>query len=131
VTIKEKQPGWRNELLSVITHPTVAYLLLVIGLFGLLFEGLSPGAIVPRVVGGICLLIALYAFQILPISYAGLGLIILGVALMVAEAFAPSFGILGLGGLAAFIFGSFMLMDTDVPGYQIPLSIILGLAVAG
>lgn len=130
VTIVEKQPGWRTQLLGVITQPTVAYLLLMIGIFGLLLEGLNPGAVLPGVIGGICLLVALYAFQVLPVNYAGLGLIALGIALMIGEMFAPSFGALGLGGVAAFAFGSVMLMDTDVAGFQIPLGLIGGLSIA-
>lgn len=125
------EPSWQSELLGVITQPTVAYLLMLIGIFGLLFEGLNPGAILPGVLGGICLLVALYAFQILPVNYAGLGLILLGVVLMVGEVFMPSFGVLGLGGIAAFTFGSVMLMDSDVPGYAMPLGIIIGMAIAG
>lgn len=125
------EPSWQSELLGVITQPTVAYLLMLIGIFGLLFEGLNPGAILPGVLGGICLLVALYAFQILPVNYAGLALILLGVVLMVGEVFMPSFGVLGLGGVAAFTFGSVMLMDSDVPGYAMPLGIIIGMAIGG
>ncbi|GAB3683212.1 NfeD family protein [Salinisphaera aquimarina] len=131
LSIEQREPGWRTQLLSVITNPTVAYLLLMIGIYGLILEGLNPGSAVPGVIGAICLLAALYAFQILPINYAGLALIVLGVALMIAEMFAPSFGILGLGGIVGFVFGSIMLMDTDVPGFEIPLGLIGGIAVAG
>lgn len=131
VRVVQTEPGWRTQLLGIITQPAVAYLLLIIGIFGLLFEGLSPGAVLPGVLGGICLLVALYAFQILPVNYAGLGLIALGVILMVGEMFMPSFGALGIGGVAAFAFGSIMLMDTDVPGYEIPLGLIAGLSIAG
>lgn len=123
------EPGWRTELLQIITNPTVAYLLFMIGVYGLILEALNPGSAVPGVIGGISLLCALYAFQVLPIDYAGLALLVLGVALMVAEMFAPSFGILGLGGIGAFVFGSIMLMDTDVPGFELPLGLIGGLAV--
>lgn len=128
--IEIRAPGWRTQFLSVITQPTVAYLLFMIGIYGLILEGLNPGATVPGVVGAISLLCALFAFQVLPVNYAGLALIALGVGLIVAEAFAPSFGMLGLGGVAAFVFGSVMLMDTDVPGYEIPLGVIGGIAVA-
>lgn len=123
------EPGWRTELLQIITNPTVAYLLFMIGIYGLILEALNPGGAVPGVIGGISLLCALYAFQILPIDYAGLALLVLGVALMIAEMFAPSFGILGLGGIGAFVFGSIMLMDTDIPGFEIPLGLIGGIAV--
>jgi membrane-bound serine protease (ClpP class) len=100
------------------------------GIYGLLFEGYNPGAIVPGVVGAICLLLALFAFQVLPVNYAGLALILLGVMLIIAEAFVPSFGALGLGGVAAFVFGSIILLDTDVPGMSIARSVIVGIALA-
>ncbi|MES1951152.1 nodulation efficiency protein NfeD [Salinisphaera sp. S4-8] len=129
-TIEQREPGWQTELLSVVTNPTVAYLLFMIGIYGLILEGLNPGTAVPGVVGAISLLCALFAFQVLPVNYAGLALIALGAGLMIAEMFAPSFGILGLGGVAAFVFGSIMLMDTDVPGFEIPFGLIGGLAVA-
>lgn len=121
-------PTWRQSVLAVLTNPTVAYLLMLIGIYGLLLEGYSPGAILPGVVGGICLLLALYAFQILPINYAGLALIVLGIALIVAETVVPSVGILGGGGVIAFVAGSLLLLDSDVPGYQIPLGLIAGMA---
>jgi len=121
-------PGWRSEFLSAITNPNVAYILMLAGLYGLLFEFYNPGAAVPGIIGGICLLLALYAFQVLPVSYAGVGLIALGIMLMVAEAFAPSFGALGLGGLISFVVGSIILMDTQLPAYQIALPLIFALA---
>lgn len=126
--IKTVEPGWRTELLSVITHPTVAYILMLVGIYGLLLEGYNPGAILPGVVGAISLLLALYAFQILPVNFAGLALIALGVILMIAELLAPSFGALGFGGLIAFVFGSVILMDTDIPGYGISPWVIGGVA---
>jgi membrane-bound serine protease (ClpP class) len=101
------------------------------GIYGLLLEGYHPGAILPGVVGAISLLLALYAFQILPVNYAGLGLIILGLALMTAEAFAPSFGALGLGGITAFVVGSIILLDTKVPGFQVARALIGGVALTG
>lgn len=122
------QPDWRNRFLAVITDPSVAYILLLIGIYGLLLEAYNPGATLPGILGAICLLIGLYALQLLPISYAGLGLLLLGVALMTAESFAPSFGALGLGGVAAFILGSVMLMDTKSPAYQIALPVIIAIA---
>ena len=128
--LERVEPGWRLELLAVLSNPTVAYLLLLVGIYGLLLEGYSPGAILPGVVGAISLLLAAYALQMLPVNYAGLALIALGVAMLVGEAFAPSFGLLGLGGIVAFVFGSVLLMDTGVPGYQIHVGVILGLAVA-
>ncbi|WLQ11768.1 nodulation protein NfeD [Hahella aquimaris] len=121
-------PDWRNRFLAVITDPSVAYILLLIGIYGLLLEAYNPGAALPGILGAICLLIGLYALQLLPISYAGLGLLLLGVALMTAEGFAPSFGALGLGGVAAFVLGSVMLMDTKSPAYQIALPVIIAVA---
>lgn len=123
-------PDWRFKLLAVLTSPTVAYLLLLIGLYGLLLEGYSPGAIVPGVVGAISLLLALYALQVLPVNYAGAALIVLGVILMATEFALPSFGALGIGGLVALIVGSLILFDTDVPGFGVPGQLILGIGVA-
>ncbi len=129
--IERLEPDWRNRLLTIITDPNVAYLLMLVGVYGLLLEGYNPGALVPGIVGGICLLLALFAFQVLPVNYAGLGLIALGIMLMIAEGFAPSFGALGMGGLAAFVFGSIILMDTDVPGFGVARSIIAAIATVG
>ena len=125
------EPDWRDRLLSTLTNPMVAYLLMMAGIYGLLLEGYNPGAILPGTVGAICLLLALFAFQMLPVNYVGLALIALGLALMIGEAFAPSFGVLGVGGLAAFVLGSVFLMDTDVPGYGVHLGLIAGMAIVG
>jgi membrane-bound serine protease (ClpP class) len=125
------EPTWRTQLLMIITDPNVAYLLMLVGIYGLLLEGYNPGGFVPGIVGAICLLLALFAFQVLPVNYAGLALMLLGIMLMIAEGFAPSFGVLGLGGLAAFVFGSIILMDSDVPGFAVSQSIIGGIAIAG
>lgn len=127
--IVQLSPDWRSELLSVITNPNIAYILLLIGVYGLIFEFLNPGGIVPGTIGAIALVLALYAFQLLPINYAGMALILLGVGLMIGEAFEPSFGILGIGGTVAFVFGSIILMDTDAPGFGIDLSVIITFAV--
>jgi len=123
-------PDWRQRLLGAITHPQVAYILLLLGIYGLFFELVHPGVIAPGVLGGICLLLALFALQVLPINYAGLGLLLLGLLFMIAEVFVPSFGALGLGGIAAFIAGSLLLWDETGPGFEIPLGIILGFALA-
>lgn len=122
------EPDWRSRLLSVITNPNIAYILMIIGIYGLIFELANPGAIFPGTIGAICLLLALYAFQLLPINYAGMGLILLGVALMVAEAFEPSFGVLGIGGVIAFVIGSIILIDTEAPGFDIDISVIITFA---
>jgi membrane-bound serine protease (ClpP class) len=115
------EPDWRSRLLSVITNPNIAYILMMVGIYGIIFELANPGNIFPGVVGAICLVLALYAFQVLPINYAGLALIMLGVVLMIAEAFMPSFGILGFGGIAAFVMGSIILMDEATLSISIPL----------
>jgi len=122
------EPDWRSELLAVITSPTIAYLLLLIGVYGLILEGYNPGAILPGVVGAICLLVALYALQMLPVNYAGLGLIVLGVILMIAEVMAPSFGALGFGGIIAIVIGSVILIDTDAPGFAVSRPLIGSIA---
>ena len=117
-------PDWRSRLLGVITNPSFAYILLLIGFYGLLLEFYSPGMIFPGVIGAVSLLVALYAFQMLPINYAGLALIVLGLGFMAAELFVTSYGALGIGGTIAFVIGSILLIDTDVPGYDIPWFLI-------
>jgi len=131
LVIETMEPDWRSELLGVITSPTIAYLLLLIGVYGLILEGYNPGAILPGVVGAICLLMALYALQMLPVNYAGLGLIVLGVILMIAEVMSPSFGALGFGGIIAMVIGSIILIDTDVPGFVVSRPLIGSIAVVG
>jgi len=128
--VRELKPDWRSRLLSVITSPNIAYILMLVGIYGLILEFSNPGAVVPGTVGAIALLLALYALQLLPINYAGVALILLGIALMVGEAYQPSFGILGIGGVVAFIIGSVILIDTEVPGYGIDLSVILTFAIS-
>ncbi|MCK4841622.1 MAG: nodulation protein NfeD [Methylococcales bacterium] len=130
IKIQKIKPDWRSQFLAVITNPSIAYILLMIGIYGLVFEFSNPGSIVPGTVGGICLLLALYALQLLPVNYAGMGLILLGIALMTAESFVPSFGILGLGGVVAFVIGSVIFMDTDVPGFGIDLGLVAGFALS-
>jgi membrane-bound serine protease (ClpP class) len=127
--IERVMPDWRSRLLAVIGDPSIAYILMLLGIYGLIYEFANPGMLFPGVVGGICLLLGLFALQVMPISYAGLALIILGIALMVSEAFLPSFGALGLGGIAAFIIGSVMLIDTDLPGYGLPWALIVPVTV--
>lgn len=130
VALRATAPDWRERLLAVITNPTIAYLLFIVGIYGLLLEGLHPGFFLPGIVGAIALILALFAFHALPVNYAGLALIVLGAALLVAEAFAPSFGTLGLGGIAAFVIGSIMLIDTHAPGYALPRAYIGGVGGA-
>jgi len=128
LTITRLEPDWRSRLLAVIGDPGIAYILLLLGIYGLLYEFSNPGMVFPGVVGGICLLLTLFALQLMPVSYAGLALIALGIAFMLAEAFLPSFGALGLGGVIAFVLGSVMLIDTDLPGYGISWALIVPLA---
>jgi membrane-bound serine protease (ClpP class) len=123
-------PDWRHQLLSVIAHPSVALILMMVGIYGLMFEFASPGHGVSGVTGAICLLLALFALQLLPVNYAALALILLGMGLLVAELLSPSFGILGAGGLIAFIAGGILLFDEEMPGFGVPLPLIVGLAAA-
>ncbi len=128
--VEQLEPDWKSKLLGVITSPTIAYLLLLVGVYGLVLEGLNPGAIVPGVVGAIALLIALYAFQMLPVNYAGFALILLGIILIIGEVMAPSFGALGIGGVISMVIGSIILIDTDVPGFVVSRPLIGALALA-
>ena len=129
--IQEVQSDWRTEFLAVITNPSVAYLLILVGVYGLLFEFMNPGLVMPGVVGVIALLIAAYALHLLPVNYAGLALMLLGIGFMVAEAFFPAYGSLGIGGLIAFVVGSIMLIeDRNLPGFEIPYALIGGVAAA-
>lgn len=133
VIVEIREPNWRDRFLLVITDPNVAYLLMLIGIYGLFFEFYSPGTVVPGVVGGIALLMALLAFQILPINYGGLALILLGITFMISEAFLPSFGVVGLGGIIAFIIGSIILIDDGLPmdemSFGISRPLIAGIAL--
>jgi len=124
------EPGWRDRLLAVISDPSLALVLMMIGIYGLMFEFMNPGYVAPGVIGGVCLLLAMWGLQMLPINYAGLALILLGVTFFVAEAFVPSYGALGLGGVAAFVFGALLLIDSETPGFGIPLPLIGTVAVA-
>ena len=129
VVIEVYEANWRIKILSAVANPEIVLLLGMIGLYGLMYEGWNPGAVIPGVVGVICLLLAAYGLQVLPVNYAGLALIIVGLALMTAEAFAPSFGALGLGGIAAFVFGAIMMFDSGIPGFGISLTFVITIAV--
>ena len=129
VIVDAFEPNWRTRLLNVISNPEIVLILGLIGLYGLMYEGWNPGAIVPGVVGAICLLLAAYALQVIPVNYAGLALIFIGVALIVAEVFAPSFGALGIGGIAAFVFGAIIMFDTDIPGFGISVAFVVSIAI--
>lgn len=128
-TIEHLQPDWRSQLLAIITNPNVAYILMLIGIYGLVFELSTPGGLIPGVIGALCLLLSLYALQTLPINPIGLTLILLGIAFMIAEAFIASFAILGISGTFAFVIGSIMLMDTGIPGFNLDFGIIFALAI--
>ena len=127
--VEKVEQSWRIKFLSIIASPEILLLLIMVGIYGLMFEGYNPGAIVPGVVGVICLLLAAYALQVLPVNYAGLALIIVGIALIVAEAFVPSFGALGLGGIAAFIFGSIMMFDSGIPGFGVSVTFVVAVSI--
>ena len=130
VTPSAFEPDWRTRFLSFITDPSFAYALLLLGVYGILFEFMNPGMVLPGVVGVLALVVAAYALHLLPVNYAGLALILLGIGFMAAEFFLPAYGSLGIGGAIAFVVGSVMLIDTDVPGFGIPLPLILGVAAA-
>jgi membrane-bound serine protease (ClpP class) len=131
LTVVRMKPDWRTQLLAVITNPTVAYGLMLIGIWGLLLEGYNPGAVLPGVAGSVCLLIALFAFQILSVNYAGLALVVLGTAMIISEFFFPTYGSLGVGGVIAFVVGSLILFDTDVPGMSVGRPLIGAFATMG
>jgi membrane-bound serine protease (ClpP class) len=128
--IEPVEPDWRNRLLAAIANPNIAYVLMLLGIYGLILEFYHPGTVAPGTIGAICLLLALYAFQALTVNYAGLALILLGLGLMTAEAFAPSFGVLGIGGMTAFVFGSIILMDTDITGPEVSPAVIVAFAIS-
>lgn len=128
--IETLDPDWRSQLLGLLSNPTVALVLMMIGVYGLFVEFTSPGFGVPGVAGAISLLLALYAFHLLPVNWAGVALVLLGMALMIAELFMPAFGAMGVGGIIAFVVGGLMLIDTEVPGFGIPPAAIVTMAVA-
>lgn len=131
--IHEAAPDWRTEFLATITDPNLVLILGMIGIYGIILEFYNPGSLVPGTIGVICLLLAGYALQLLPVNYAGLALLAVGVGLMVAEVMAPSFGILGMGGVVAFVMGGIILFDTEVDAFQVgwPLLLVFALISAG
>jgi membrane-bound serine protease (ClpP class) len=128
-SLRDYPPSARSEFLAIITNPAIAYMLLLVGVMGLFLEATHPGVFLPGIAGGICLLVGLYALQLLPVSYAGLALMALGIGLLAAEAVLPTVGALGIGGVIAFVVGSVMLMKSGVPGYGVNLGIIAAITV--
>ena len=128
--IVERAPDWRTQLLSIIANPNVAILLMLVGFYGIIFEILNPGTLFPGTIGGISMLMGMMALSILPFNWAGLALIALGLALVVGEAFSPSFGILGIGGTVAIVMGGVLLFDGDVPGMAVHWPALAAVAAA-
>jgi membrane-bound serine protease (ClpP class) len=122
-------PDWRTEFLSLVTNPNVAFILMLIGVYGLILEFFNPGAVAPGLIGAISLLVALYALALMPVNYAGAALVLLGVALMVAEAHIGAFGALGVGGIAAFVIGALMMFPAGAPGFSLSGGVVTGAAV--
>jgi membrane-bound serine protease (ClpP class) len=129
VAVERIEPDFMTRVLGTVANPNIALVLMLIGIYGLIFEFMNPGMVLPGVAGAISLLLGLYALQELPLDYAGLALLLLGIAFMIAEAFAPTFGVLGFGGIVAFVIGAAMLIDTDIPEYRLSWSVI-GIAAA-
>lgn len=127
--ITSVEPDWRTRLLAVVANPNIALILMMLGMYGLIFELANPGSGVPGIVGAICLILALFAFQSLPVNYAGLALLLLGLGLLAAEFFVPGFGVLGAGGIAAFIFGGVLLFDRDTSGAGLSVALLVAFAV--
>jgi membrane-bound serine protease (ClpP class) len=128
-SIRTVESDWRHDLLAAITDPSIAYGLLIVGLYALMLEFYNPGLFIPAITGLICILLGAYGLQLLPVNYVGLALVGVGVALMIAEVVSPTIGVLGFGGVIAFVLGSMMMFDSEVPGYQLPITIIVSFAV--
>jgi membrane-bound serine protease (ClpP class) len=131
LAVQRVTPDWRTQVLLVLSHPTIAYGLLLAGIWGLLLEGYHPGAVLPGVAGALALLLALYGLELLAVNFAGFALMILGVGLIITEFFMPTYGSLGAGGLAAFVIGSIILFDHNRAGLQVAIPLIAGIAIAG
>ena len=129
-TLQSFEPSWKSRFLSTITNPNIAYILLLLAIYGIFFELMNPGSIFPGVIGVISGVIALYALNMMPFDYAGLLLILLGIALMVAEVFVAGFGILGIGGVIAFAFGSLLLFDADTLGQSVSIPLIIAFTLS-
>jgi membrane-bound serine protease (ClpP class) len=129
VKLVTKSPDWRSQFLATITNPNIAYILMLIGIYGLLLEFYSPGIGIAGIIGGISLLIAMYAFQLLPVNFAGAGLIFLGIVLLIVESLVPSFGVFGIGGVVAFVIGSIFLFNTELDHFKVSLPLIAAIAL--
>src|SRR5436190_9154106 len=127
--VEVRPPGWQTELLMLVTNPNVAFILMLIGVYGLIFEFFSPGAVAPGLIGAISLLLAFYALAFMPINYAGAALVLFGVALMIAEVHIGAFGALGVGGIAAFVIGAVMMFPAHAPGFTLSGGVIAGTAL--
>ncbi len=131
LVVSRLDPDWRTRLLTTITNPNLALILILVGVYGLFFEFMNPGALVPGTIGAISLLVGLYALSALSVTFAGAALLVLGIGLMIAEAFTPSIGVLGIGGVVAFVLGAIVLFDTEVPGMQVSVPLVTSVAIAG
>ena len=130
LSVRTFEPSWQIQLLAILTNPNVAFILMIIGIYGLVFEFSNPGSVGPGVIGVVCLLLGLYSLNLLPLDYTGLALLLLGIAFMVAEVFTPTFGVLGIGGLVAFVLGASLLLDSDSPHFRLSIEVIAGTAIA-
>jgi len=122
-------PDWRTELLGLVTNPNVAFILMLIGIYGLILEFFNPGAVAPGLVGTISLLVALYALALIPINYAGAALVLIGIGLMIAETHIGAFGAIGVGGIAAFVIGALMMFPSRAPGFALSGAVVTGTAI--
>jgi membrane-bound serine protease (ClpP class) len=123
--VAQIEPDWRTRFLGVITNPEIAYVLMLLGVYGIIFELMSPGAVFPGILGAVALVTALFAFNLLPVNYAGVGLVLLGIGLMVAEAFTPTLGLVGIAGVAIFAFGSLFVFDSGEPQFALSLPVVI------
>jgi membrane-bound serine protease (ClpP class) len=129
LTVRTMSPDALTQLLSVITDPNIALILMMIGVYGIIFEFFTPGTFAPGIIGAICLVLALYALNQLPFNYTGLALLLIGIVCMIGEVFTPTFGALTIGGLIAFVLGAVFLFDTDVPGFKLSWTVISAMAL--
>ena len=130
LSVERVPPDWRTELFALVTDPDVAFILMLIGIYGIVLEFFSPGAVAPGLIGAISLLVSLYALAFIPINYAGAALVLIGIALMIAEVHIGTFGALGVGGIAAFVIGALMMFPERVPGFALSGAVVIGAAIA-